>query len=435
MTAPLEETVIAGKKRIVKPEPGPPKYNPTNAMARRLFQMRKTEGMSEYQAAYRKYPFQKPRDCVRPTSKKIETGMASSLMTTTYKKDFVYHEDKDAFKMDSFKPLQGYRPSSARLSDQTIYSLSYQVIDKEVAKKCRPAISKPREAPLTQFKLVLPEKPSGDGDSKSAEEAPKMEVVTESKPCIEQTPVVAEVAAPAPADVTVPQPTSNSTGNKSASTHIVIPGQKPQRAPFNGMTTAMADFVKHPLTARQSICKPPASSTHYDLGPFDGRTTQSMAYQAWPVAPFAKPSWAIKPKYKRPKGGMPYASTYMTDFVNPKHIVERAMPIKPKPGNDIIKHEGGDGNHQSCTTYQGHYVAWKGVLPAKTVQIKQLYVPNAGEMDFQSIQRLHFRGVQAERPNLCHQSSEHRNLNDNPKMYFNTTYQDTFGRPKSCPVN
>lgn len=58
--------------------------------------------------------------------------------------------------MDSFKPLQGYRPSSARLSDQTIYSLSYQVIDKEVAKKCRPAISKPREAPLTQFKLVLP---------------------------------------------------------------------------------------------------------------------------------------------------------------------------------------------------------------------------------------------------------------------------------------
>lgn len=69
------------------------------------------------------------------------------------------------------------------------------------------------------------------------------------------------------------------------------------------------------------------------------------------------------------------------------------MPIKPKPGNDIIKHEGGDGNHQSCTTYQGHYVAWKGVLPAKTVQIKQLYVPNAGEMDFQSIQRLHFRGT------------------------------------------
>lgn len=65
-------------------------------------------------------------------------------------------QDKDAFKMDSFKPLQGYRPSSARLSDQTIYSLSYQVIDKEVAKKCRPAISKPREAPLTQFKLVLP---------------------------------------------------------------------------------------------------------------------------------------------------------------------------------------------------------------------------------------------------------------------------------------
>lgn len=79
--------------------------------------------------------------------------------------------------------------------------------------------------------------------------------------------------------------------------------------------------------------------------------------------------------------------------MNPKHIVERAKPIKPKPGNDIIKHEGGDGIPDACTTYQGHYVAWKGAVPAKTFQIKQLYIPNAGEMDFQSIQRLHFRGT------------------------------------------
>lgn len=55
--------------------------------------------------AYRKYPFQKPRDCVRPTSKKIETGMASSLMTTTYKKDFVYHEVGKSFILEKFNQV------------------------------------------------------------------------------------------------------------------------------------------------------------------------------------------------------------------------------------------------------------------------------------------------------------------------------------------
>lgn len=66
-----------------------------------------------------------------------------------------------------------------------------------------------RQCYIIFFNITYQEKPSGGGDSKSAEEAPKTEVVTESKPCIEQTPVVAEVAAPAPADVTVPQPTSS----------------------------------------------------------------------------------------------------------------------------------------------------------------------------------------------------------------------------------
>lgn len=436
MTAPIEDLVVKGKKRNVKPDIGLPKYNCTNALARQLHQMSKTKGMSEYQAAYRKYPFQRPRDCVRPMSNKMDNVTSSTLMTTTYKKDYVFHEDENAFKMENFKPLQSYRPPSARFSDQTIYSLSFQYIDKDVARKCRPAIAKPREARRTQFELTVTEKPSGNGDCKPSEDASKTEVVTETKPSVKVQ--KAESVTPASTDVTVKQAVIEPTGSKAPSTHIAVPGRRLQYAPFNGLTTFMADYVKHPYAPPQPICKPPSSNNHYDLGPFDGRTTQSIAYKAWPVIPFEKPTWAIKPQYQRPRGGMPFDSTYMADFVNPKHIVERAKPIKPKPGNDIIKHEGGDGIPDVCTTYQGHYVAWKGAVPAKTFQIKQLYIPNAGEMDFQSIQRLHFRGVQTERPSLCHKSSEHRHLNNNQKMYFNTTYQDTFGcrgRPKSCPVN
>lgn len=103
------------------------------------------------------------------------------------------------------------------------------------------------------------------------------------------------------------------TGSKAPSTHIAVPGRRLQYAPFNGLTTFMADYVKHPYAPPQPICKPPSSNNHYDLGPFDGRTTQSIAYKAWPVIPFEKPTWAIKPQYQRPRGGMPFDSTYMVN--------------------------------------------------------------------------------------------------------------------------
>ncbi|XP_061177837.1 uncharacterized protein LOC133186619 [Saccostrea echinata] len=422
MTATPAKIINSEKKRDVKT--GAPQYDPTNRLARRLHLMSKTEGMSEYQAAYRKYPFQRPRNCVRPVSNKMDNGKLSKLMLTTYQKDYVFHEDKNAFKMESFKPIQAYRPSSAKFSDQTNYSLSYQCFDKDVAKSCRPASAKPKEPPRTQYEIVIPEKPSGEGDAKKVDEAPK-----------EKEPIRTESDAKPENKVT--DPVVEPPKTEAVSTKIAVHGRRMQYAPFNGMTTYTADYVKHSCGPRQPICKPPTSNNHYDLGPFDGRTTQNTTYKAWPVIPIEKPTWAIKPEYHRPLGGMPFSSTYMADFENPKSLVERIMPIKPKTGTDIIKHEGGDGDQHPCTTYQGHYVAWKGALPAKTYQIKQLYVPTAGEMDFQSIQRLHFRGVQTERPSLCHKSSEHRNLNDDKTMYFNTTYRDSFfnrTRPKSCPV-
>ncbi|XP_062606885.1 stabilizer of axonemal microtubules 1-like [Saccostrea cucullata] len=422
MTASPAEIINTGKKSNVKT--GASQYDPTNRLARRLRLLSKTEGMSEYQAAYRKYPFQRPRNSVRPVSNKMDNGKLS-LMMTTYQKDYVFHEDKNTFKMESFKPLQSYRPSSAKFSDQTIYSLSYQRFDKDVVKSCRPASAKPSEPQRTKYEVTIPDKPSAEGDAKKAEEVPKEKEI-----------VSTDVTNTKP-EPQVPEPVVEPPKLEAFTTKIAVPGRKMQYAPFNGMTTYTADYVTHSCVPRQPICKPPTSNNHYDLGPFDGRTTQNTTYKAWPVIPIEKPTWAIKPEYQRPLGGMPFSSTYMADFENPKSLVERIMPIKPKTGKDIIKHEGGNGDQTPCTTYQGHYVAWKGALPAKTYQIKQLYVPTAGEMDCQSIQRLHFRGVQTERPNLCHKSSEHRNLNDDKRMYFNTTYRDTFfnrARPKSCPV-
>lgn len=105
--------------------------------------------------------------------------------------------------------------------------------------------------------------------------------------------------------------------NKAVSTQSAKPSKNIRFAPFNGVTTFTADYVKFPYAPRQPLCKPPSSEKPYDLGPFDGRTTQSLAYKSWPVFPLETPPWAVKPVYKRPHhGGMPYSSTYTVNKRN-----------------------------------------------------------------------------------------------------------------------
>jgi len=85
---------------------------------------------------------------------------------------------------------------------------------------------------------------------------------------------------------------------------------------FQMITTFTADFKPHYNVSRCTSCRPPESNHQFNDAPFEGKTTQSMAFKAWPVSALEKPLWAIKPEYKRPPVGMLLDSTYMVNKIS-----------------------------------------------------------------------------------------------------------------------
>ena len=82
-----------------------------------------------------------------------------------------------------------------------------------------------------------------------------------------------------------------------------------QQERFHAISTAMADFVAPANPSRPSPCIPPVSD-HFSKEKFNATTTFDRAYKEWPVKPFEIPVWAMKPKYRRPEGGMLKNSLY-----------------------------------------------------------------------------------------------------------------------------
>ena len=70
-----------------------PRYDPIKGLGNKSG-VQKTDGLSEYQAAYRIYPSQPRRKCVYPVQNKKDYS-GSTKLTTTYKQDYVRHDDKD----------------------------------------------------------------------------------------------------------------------------------------------------------------------------------------------------------------------------------------------------------------------------------------------------------------------------------------------------
>ena len=320
--------------------------------------------------------------------------------------------------------------------------MSYNNFDKETIKQCRRSPIRPGDprkpiegpyVPVSKQEVLV---------SKQDVSVSKEDVQMDSGANAKHLCGECQASNPGPADVM--QPTGDAKEQPFFNRKITItkttPGSKSkiQYTPFEGITTFMADYPKHPYAPRQPACKPPLSNNHYmhtEDAAFDGKTTQNIAYKAWPVSPPEKPLWAIKPEYKRISGGMPFDSTYMADYRDPR-AMSRVMPIKPTSGNDIIKHVNGDGDPDCNTTYQVNFLKWTGAMPAQTFHVKQIYVPPETDMDLQSTQRTHFKGDQTERSQLCRKISEHRQLNDDKRMHFSTTYKDTYrdNRPKSSPA-
>lgn len=64
-----------------------------------------------------------------------------------------FFQDKNAIKVQNCKPIQTYRSCSVKLSDQTIYNMSYQNFCKEAAKLCHPV--KPKKAPRVELQVSI----------------------------------------------------------------------------------------------------------------------------------------------------------------------------------------------------------------------------------------------------------------------------------------
>ncbi|OWF35993.1 stabilizer of axonemal microtubules 1-like [Mizuhopecten yessoensis] len=449
------------------------------------------EGKSEYQTSYPKWPFQRPRTNIKPANNRLEipTSICDMEMDTTYKTDYVAHETskrekkketvyrsakgelmtdttykvdfapKVALRVEPFKTYKEYSAPVTKFKGESIYQMSYQHFEPDLAKQCRPAPIRPAEAlrggerkatPSSTFRNDYqkhentekrkPIKPEENNklstepleDTTSYKEFyTKKDLPTYSRKVINTNCVVTKLMLPESL-----QPQGDS-GEQTVVTETKPETKESSTTPLlqGLMTTFTADFRPHYNVRRRTICKPPESAYHFIDAPFDGNTTAGMAYKVWPVTLPEKPKWAVKPAYQRPKTWMQTDSTYAVNFKHPGNNIPPS-PIKTKHNQDIIRHvASGDAGQE--TTYQNNFQGISLADATKSFLTKQVYEPPKEKIICQSTQRAHYTGHHTERAKLCRQTSEHRNLFNNKTMEYNTTYRDTYkdNRPKSCPAN
>ncbi|XP_060076935.1 stabilizer of axonemal microtubules 1-like [Ylistrum balloti] len=454
-----------------------------------------SDGRSEYQASYTKWPFQRPRTNIKPESNHLEipASICDMDMDTTYRTDYVVHEaskrekkkeyvyrtaggvlltdttykvdfaPKVALRAEPFKTYKEYSAPVTKFKGKSIYQMSYQHFEPDLAKQCRPSPIRPAEAlksgehkatPASTFRNdyqkhenTVKRKPIKQEENNKPSTEPlesttsykefytKKELPTYSRKVINTNCVVTKMMLPEAL-----QPKTETTGDSGDqnSAPAVESETKETNAesPVQGlMTTFMADFRPHYNVRRRTMCKPPESDYHFIDAPFDGNTTAGIAYKVWPVAFPEKPHWTVKPPYKRPQTFMQTDSTYAVDFKHPGSNLPPSL-IKNKHNQDIIRHvASGDAGQE--TTYQNNFKGIPLEEATKSFLFKQEYEPPKERMICQSTQRAHYTGNHSERAKLCRQISEHRTLFKNQTMEFGTTYRDTYkdNRPKSCPAN
>ncbi|XP_069140257.1 stabilizer of axonemal microtubules 2-like isoform X2 [Argopecten irradians] len=453
---------------------------------------------SEYQTSYTKWPFQRPRTNIKPESNHLEipASICDMQMDTTYRTDYVAHEatkrekkkdfmyrtaggefvkdttykvdfaPKMALRTEPFKTYKEYSAPVTKFKGKSIYQMSYQHFEPDLAKQCRPSPIRPAEAiksarehksstPDSTFrndyqkhentekrKPIKPEESSQlssdpmDTTTSYKEFYTKKELPTYAKKVLNTNCVVTKMMLPEALQPSkeskgdggdqTPEPASEEPNPKEPSP---TPSQK------GLMTTFTADFRPHYNVRRRTLCKPPESAYHFIDAPFDGNTTAGMAYKMWPVAFPEKPLWAVKPAYQRPQTWMQTDSTYAVDFKHPGNSMPPSL-IKKKHNQDIIRHVA-SGDAGAETTYQNNFKGMPLDEATKSFLMKQEYEPPKERMICQSTQRAHYTGHHTERSKLCRQISEHRDLFKNQTMQFATTYRDTYKdeRPKSCPAN
>ncbi|XP_033730265.1 uncharacterized protein LOC117319591 [Pecten maximus] len=493
-------SVAAGVKSAKKPHKARNRNQIPAWDARRLglrLTQTQSDGRSEYQTSYTKWPFQRPRNNIKPESNHLEipTSTCDMQMDTTYRTDYVAHEatkkekkkkeflyrtaggalltdttykvdfaPKVALRTEPYKTYKEYSAPVTKFKGKSIYQMSYQHFEPDLAKQCRPSPIRPTEAlrsgehkttPESTFrndyqkhentekrKPIKPEENNKlstdplDSTTCYKEFFTKKELPSYTKKVINTNCVVTKMMLPEAL-----QPTKEPPGDSGDKTAEPAPKESEAKEPsaeppLQGlMTTFTADFRPHYNVRRRTICKPPESEYHFIDAPFDGNTTAGMAYKVWPVAFPEKPQWAVKPPYRRPQTWMQTDSTYAVHYKHPGSSMPPSL-IKKKHNQDIIRHvASGDAGLE--TTYQNNFKGIPLEEATKSFLMKQEYEPPKERMVCQSTQRAHYTGHHTERSKLCRQISEHRDLFKNQTMEFGTTYRDTYkdNRPKSCPAN
>jgi len=204
--------------------------------------------------------------------------------------------------------------------------------------------------------------------------------------------------------------------------------------PFEGHTTFRSDYQAHPNDYARAKCFKPNYSYHANKIRFDGKTTSTDAYKAWPVAKMEKPAWAI-PKPTNHDADKPFSqsSSYQDDFVKPEGFERSKLANPGNKSPTLGRNEGQDSFHKK-TQYKEQYCTFENVRPPKSFKINQEYETPAEQMSVESTYRVDFVGKHTAPASLCVPTL----TTSQPRrpLTFKTTYEDTFKgeRPTECPA-
>ncbi|KAL3864005.1 hypothetical protein ACJMK2_005717 [Sinanodonta woodiana] len=349
-------------------------YNPVYYEARPKKHENK-EAISEYQAVFKKWPWQPPRESLAPYAFRFQHDMKTKFSdVTTYRNDFLGLKLKKKIKKPGINhDLEDKQTQTeVRSGCNSTYSLEYYPKSVERSRPCTPCQSHinsitsgpDQSRPLSSYQAVY-KLPTVDKSDKEKEKEQKKEDKEEIKKKEEEV-------------ETKPEPKEESQK-----------GKKTTKDESEYISTAMADYRRHENFERRKPCYP-VINDHFIHDKFESQTSYAITYKPHDITIPEKPLWGRKPVYKHPQGGMILESRYMKDYTDPKVIHPVAL-IKPQAGMKSISGDG-DVQMQPFTTYSLNYQEWKNARPAALCpQDFKLYEPPTEKMICESTQKEHFR--------------------------------------------
>ncbi|XP_033126517.1 stabilizer of axonemal microtubules 1-like [Anneissia japonica] len=415
--------------------------------------------LSEYQHAYKSWPWQPPRESMRTTINKSTTvPSVGTELATTYQKTYVQHKtnrldkksraiyqppatklnvvstydidftEKKAVPAQSFKPKEKKVAFSKPFEHTSVTQATYTPFDRDEIDYCKTVANKPEENLKTGSKETFTATTTVQDDFRQHENvSPAKSMRPIEKPLASKEPFTAETIHHAEFTPKTTEPAVMVKPQEQ-----LTKGQK--SSPFDGQTTFRRDFPEHKNHKREQSYKPRALYVENETK-FDGQTTQRSAYKAWAVQPKAYVPWAEKNKtgpYIKSK--FMNVTSYQNDYKNPEILMTLSKCRGEPCRYDDNLGAGEPVPFEDSTQYKMSFVAWENAKPATSYKIVQEYkiptTPLMGKSVFQS----QFLGAPAKPAKSCRPDPRPRTSSGmlSMKTTYNTTYQGK--RPHSCPA-